>query len=263
MLFSNTVLVSAAAFVCGMALSGCNAVHEPVEVSELLQSLTKAVEKDGRKVETYALQSPRDIDSFPLIKEVCSTTFDRPGYEYDGTMMRIKINKSGYNLSGAQLYRHEYAICFGFYPAPEGQTQRALYVQYLGTIKSDHASMISKIAEIAGGYEGLLLDSKYHVEGINVTQNDWHNVPRKAYTDETSKVQYFKMNPVEMKAVHRYAAEKFTDLMGFELLDLTLRTQGDQFTISEVDKFVVKHSMNPNAGRTAASTGKGNDNPAV
>ena len=242
----QSVLSAATAFACGLILTGCNAVHEQVDTPALMKSMKKSVSEDSRQVQSLNMPTPINIGDFPLLKEVCDNTFDHQDYKYDGSMMRIKINKGGYNLGDDLLYKHEYALCMDFYPVAEGQTQEALYVQYFGT-NAGYGSIIDKIAEITGGVNGLLIDSGYHLPSKTITENGWSSVPRKTYKDETSKVQYLKMDPLEMKAVNKYDADKYKNLMGFEFLHVDVTRVNGQLVVTDVKIAEIHHSMEKQA----------------
>ena len=244
MMVKSVILATAAAF-WGIAIMGCNATHEKVDPQGLYNTMLEKLAKSG-KVEDYQIQTPLNLDDYPILKEACEDVFNQPNYIYNGDKMRIKINKHGYNMdTEAVLYRHQYGLCFDFYPVEEGKTQEAVYVQYFGTIRSSAKDMVKMITKVAGGFEALLQDSGFHMTNLNVAENGWPAVNRENYNTETKKVQYLKMDPVEMNAINKYDADKFKDFMGFEFVHVFITRVNGQIKVSEVKTAAIHHILKP------------------
>ena len=128
MISLKSIVVICATAACSLAITGCNAVHDEVSVAALYDSMKKDLGKESRNVEKLDISRPFTLEDFPVLKEVCENMFDKPDYKYDGVMMRIKINKDAYKLDGGMMYRHQYGLCFDFYPVAEGQKQEAVFV---------------------------------------------------------------------------------------------------------------------------------------
>lgn len=240
-MFINIAIVSAV----GLFVSGCNQGYPAVDNKGLLKSLEKSLEETGVTAKTN-LQAPLDIANYPLLQEVCSNEFNRPDYEYDGQMMRTRLVKFGYKMpvgDSAMIYRHEMAACFTFYPVGEGEKQGAVYVKYLATIDASAAEMIPAIKAVAGGINGLLLDSGFHVDAT-VLENGWSQIETEQFLKETSRVQYLKMNPIEMKAVNKYDAEKYKDLLAFEMISVNVTRTAGVLQIADTDIAIFENAMN-------------------
>lgn len=215
--FYTSVLVAAS-----LALWGCSPTKDPVTAAAVLKSMKKDINSTSEDAVSANVTSLL-LSSYPILEEVCSNVFKTPNYSFDGDKLRFKLTKLAYKLpvedmANSQLYRHQYGICFDFYPSTSYEVvQEALYVSYLGTIASDVDKMNVTVNSIPGGYAALLSDAGFHT-GLEFTENGWTSVEKKAYSDETNAVQYLKMNPLDMKVLNKYGGEKFSKLMAFEFV---------------------------------------------
>ena len=221
-MFFRNALVSIALIAGSSTLWGCNS-GKAVPASAVLASLTKDVNKTSTAAVQTPVSSPVVLADYPLLQEVCTNTFKTANYKFDGEKMRFKVNNFAYKAPveghpNSLLYRHQYAVCFDFYPVSSSeQVQEALYVTYLGTIASDPKLMTEMVASVAGGYQALLSESGFHT-GLSFSQNGWPSLLNKTYSDETSAVQYLKMNPLDMKVLNKYGGQKYDKLMAFEFV---------------------------------------------
>jgi hypothetical protein len=240
-MFINVALVSAVGFI----VSGCNQGYPAVDSKGLLMSLEKSLEETGVPAKT-SLQAPLNIETYPLLQEVCNNEFNRASYEYDGQMMRTRLVKFGYKMpvgDSGMIYRHEMAACFTFHPVKESERQEAVYVKYLATIDASAAEMLSAIKQVPGGINGLLLDSGFHIDAA-VTENGWSEIENEKFLKESSRVQYLKMNPIEMKAVNKFDAEKYKDLLAFEMISVNVTRVGGVLQIADTDIAIFENAMN-------------------
>ena len=249
LMFIRTLISATGAVACAFVVTGCNTVHKEVDVNGLLRSLRKELSAQSDNVQKLNMTTSMSIESFPLVKEVCENTFAKPNYSFDGSKMRIKVNKHGYKLpngenGGAMLYRHQYAVCFDFYPVAEAAYQEAVFVQYMGTIKAGFGEVFKTIQTITGGHMGLLQDAQFHLN-TTVANSTWGAIAGKNYTEETNRVQYLKVSPLEMKTVNKYDAEKYKDLMAFELLHVNVTRVNGELQIATVAQAVVEHAFSP------------------
>ena len=225
------------------ALSGCNSTHSKVGVSDFFSKMQSQLTKSSGNIEITNLSTPLNISDYPLMSEVCNESLATVDYKYDGDMMRVKVVKHAYELGGDTLvYRHEYAVCFGFYPPEEGARQEVAYVKFLATLKGSAGEAISRINQIQGGVVGLLSDSKFRIP-LNATDSTWAEVPMKEYPDETSRVQFLKMNPLDMNAVNKYDAEKIQDLLAFEFVHANVSRLGNVLQLEDVEIAVFQNAM--------------------
>lgn len=242
MLFNSAVFASAA-----LIISGCNkSGYAPVDARSMLTNLEKTMAKSSSNVVKTSMPQTLTIDDFPLLKTACTKEFKEPDYEFDGQMLRTTVVKSGYIMpvsDSSLIYRHEVATCFDFYPVAEGEKQEAVYVTYLATIDSSIGDMVPAIQAVDGGVDGLLLHSGFHMD-LNVPANGWGNVEPKTYNDETKSVQFLKMDNIEMNAVLKYDAEKYKDMLAFEVLSVNVTRKNGDIQIADVDIAIVENGMN-------------------
>ena len=220
MFLKQTFYVSAV-LASTSTLWGCGSGDKSSSTSDILTSMQKDIQKSGTPT-TSDVSAPVSLENYSLLQEVCSNAFKTANYKFSGDKMRFKLKKAAYNLPyegkpDAKLYRHQYGICFDFYPAASGEIQEALYVSYLGTISADVEGMKTAVSSVSGGYEALLADASFHTN-LTSTDNGWPNVSLKVYSDETSAVQYLKMNPLDMKVMNKYGGQKYDNLMAFEFV---------------------------------------------
>ena len=240
MLF-KTAVRSSAVCALGLIVSGCGSSGYPaVDTPALYESLVKDLKAP---VIATDMDTPLNITAFEALEVVCNNEFENRNYEFDGVTMRAKVYKYGYKMPSvsedAILYRHEYAVCHTFYPVNEHAVQEAVYVKYLATIDSTAANMMVGIHAVEGGLNGLLQHAGFHRQ-VDVPANGWSQIDTVTYK-ETSKVQYLKMNPIEMMAVHKYDAEKFKDLLAFEMVSANVTRVDGKIVFSNVDIATVQN----------------------
>lgn len=223
-------------------ISGCNSSHARVGVSDFLVSMEEQLSKSGNVVKTN-ISTPLSIADYPLIAEVCKASLPTPNYNFDGDMMRIKVVKHAYDISGdSRVYKHEYAVCFNFYPPEEGAKQEVAYVKFLASMKSSAKKVSADIKKIGGGVEGLLEHSDFNIP-LTVVNSTWAQVTVKDYPDETSRVQFLKMSPLEMNAVNKYDSDKYKDLLAFEIVYANISLAGADFQFEDVQIAIVENAM--------------------
>jgi hypothetical protein len=113
----------------------------------------------------------------------------------------------------------------------------------LATIDASAAEMLSAIKQVPGGINGLLLDSGFHIDAA-VTENGWSEIENEKFLKESSRVQYLKMNPIEMKAVNKFDAEKYKDLLAFEMISVNVTKVGGVLQIADTDIAIFENAMN-------------------
>jgi hypothetical protein len=241
-------MIFTTALFAGVSLiaTGCNSGYSPVDAHAMLENLEKTLAKSSGNIVKTPISQPVKLEDFPLLKDACENSFDTPYYSFDGKMLRTKVVKSGYVMpvsDSSLIYRHEVATCFDFYPVEEGQRREAVYVKFLGTIDSGSGDMIPAIKAIDGGIDGLLVHSGFHVD-ITVPSNGWGNVQAKSYDKETKRVQYLKMDEIEMNSILKYDAEKYKDLLAFEVLRVYVTKKSGEIQIAYVDMAIVENGMN-------------------
>jgi hypothetical protein len=236
--------VGAAVAIC-VAISGCNSGYPAADSRDLLVSMESNLKKVNENPTRIEMTRPIKLEDFPILSMVCADTFKTPNYQYKGQTMRSKLQKFAYKMpnTDGNIYRHELAVCFDFYPVAEGQKQEAVYIKYLGTLDSKASTMITAIKEIEGGVDGLLQDSGFHIPGLTVPSSAWSTLDSDHYTKERTDVQYLKMNPIEMKAVSAYDAEKYKDLLAFEMVRVNVTNVGGVIQIADVDFAIVQNAM--------------------
>lgn len=241
MLFNTTVAVAVS-----IVFSGCNSGYPAVDAQGMYESLEKGLGKSSTNVVKTDITESFKLEDFPLLQEVCVNKFTKhENYQYEGTMMRSRLVKFGYNMpvsDASMIYRHELATCSSFYPAKEGEIQEAVYVKYLATIDTKFSDMMPAIKAVEGGIDGLLQHSGFHMS-LDVPSNKWNEVDSRAYTEETKEVQYLKMDPIEMVAILKYDAEKYKDLLAFEFVRLNVTMKNGAIQIENVDIATIQNGM--------------------
>jgi hypothetical protein len=231
-----------------MFLAGCNdSSYDPVDARVMFSNLEKQVSKASSNVVKTDIKTPLSLKDFPLLQEVCQNNFKTSEYKYDGVMLRTLVSKYGYDMpvsDSSMIYRHEVATCSSFYPVSEGETQEAVYVKYLATIDSTRDEIMPAAKAIPGGVEGLLKHSEFHLDLDGVEENGWTAVKARNFPEETKNVQYLKMDTIEMNAILKYDAEKYKDMLAFEMLRVNVTRNGTDFEIKDVDIAVVENGMN-------------------
>lgn len=223
-------------------ITGCNSSHSRVGVSDFFVSMEEQLAKSGNVVKTN-ISTPLSIADYPLITEVCKASLPTPNYQFDGDMMRIKVVKHAYEVSGdSKVYKHEYAVCFNFYPPAEGVKQEVAYVKLLASMKSGAKKVTADVKKIGGGVEGLLETTRFNIP-LTVANSTWSQVTRKDYPDETSRVQFLKMSPLEMNAVNKYDSDKYKDLLAFEIVYANISLAGSDLKFEDVQIAIVENAM--------------------
>ena len=204
-------------------MSGCSKKLKSVLPDELEATLEKKISNGGaRDISSSALEQPVKLADYPLLREVCSAKFDSASYQFEGDKLRFKLNRYAYKMpvegyKNSQVYRHEYAVCFDFWPTNSTvPVQEAVYVQYLAAKSSDYLLLVPAILSTQGGYQGLLADSGFH-NGVTVADNAWSKIERKTY-EEADRVYFLKMEVLNMKVLNSYNAEKYDDVLAFEFV---------------------------------------------
>jgi len=227
-------------------VSGCSSGYPAVDTPALLTSLEKDLADTTKNSVKVDIATPVEITSFPMLELVCNDVFKTKDYQFDGVMMRAQVLKSGLKMpvgkDGSIIYKHEYAVCRTFYPVAEGAKQEAVYVKYLATIDATAAEMIPAIKNVEGGVDGLLQHTGFHLP-LTVAVNGWSQIETATYK-ETADVQYLKMDPIEMAAVNKYDAEKFKNLLAFEMVSANVTMVGGKIVFDHVDIAVVENGMN-------------------
>ena len=231
-----------AAFIAN-TISGCDSSHSRKDVSSFFASMESQLAKTTGAVTKTEISAPLNVTDYPLITEVCNSSLPTPNYRFNGDMMRIKVVKHAYEISEeSQVYRHEYAVCFGFYPPGEAAKQEVAYVKFLAGLKAGADKVIGEIKQVSGGVDGLLFDSKFNIP-LNPIDSKWSGVTAKEYSDETQRVQFLKMSPLEMSTVNKYDADKYKDLLAFEFVYANVSKSGNDFKFEEVQIAVVENAM--------------------
>lgn len=235
----------AAVVAVSLIVSGCNSGYPAVDARGMYASLEEALAKSSSQVVKTDMPQPFTLADFPLLDEVCNNQFKTENYKYEGSMIRSRLIKFGYNMpvsESSMIYRHELATCSSFYQVAEGESQEAVYVKYLATVDSSFGEMMPAIKKVQGGIDGLLQHSGFHLS-FKVPTNDWSNVDSKTFSEETKAVQYLKMDPIEMKAVLKYDAQKYKDLLAFEFVHLNVTKKDGVIQIANVDVAIVQNGM--------------------
>jgi len=248
--------VSIAAFV-----SGCSPALKVVTMEGLQGSLNKTITKEGtRSTTTTDISASVTVDDFPLLKEVCGSSYNKSAtYDFDGSMMRFKLNHYSYKvpLEGypdSGLYVHNYAVCSSFYALPNGTnaTQEAVTVRYIGASRSNYEAVLAKIDTISGGAPGLLLDAGFHT-GAAVENNSWPSVERKTFDPEN--LLYLKMEEMNMKVINQYDGDEFGDILAFEYVHANVtRNAGGEFSFAPDYTAIIQEVFTPRVKAAVAQT---------
>jgi hypothetical protein len=213
------VTYSAAVAVAAI-ITGCSPALKTVTMTDLQKSLNETITQDGKRpVATRNITVT--MDDYPLLKEVCDAKYAKASeYEFDGTMLRFKLNHYSYKVPlekypDSGIYVHNYAVCSSFFPLENGskETQEVVTVRYIATSRSNYKDILTKIATIEGGYQGLMLNAGFHT-GATVPTNGWASLNTTTFDKEN--LLYLKMEALNMKVINKYDGEKFDDILALE-----------------------------------------------
>ncbi len=236
----------------GAAITGCAPTPKSVSMAELQGSLNKMVTGKGkREVGTVDISSNITLADLSLVAEVCQATYtSNPNYQFDGTMMRFKLDHYAYlfpvdNHADSKLYVHNYAVCSSFYPSQtESDVKQVVAVRYIGTQKSNYDAVVKKISTVEGGYQGLLQDAGFNT-GVSVIPNGWVNITRKNFDREDQL--FLKMAVLNMEIINKYDGEKFDDMLAVEYVYANVSSVNGSLTIQGTPVAIIQEVFSPSS----------------
>jgi hypothetical protein len=230
--------LAVAGAVCMSVLSGCSKKLKTVSAESQQSKMYSELKSTDKEITTTNLTSLVPISNYPLLQEVCKDTYKRsPSYSFDGTKMRFKMQRFSYkvpvpNMPESSIYSHTYAVCFDFYALNKTSTpsyQEAVFVHYLASKDTKLDTLLDTIHATPGSGSGLLLDAGFHTGDTSPVPNGWTDIARKTYPDDSTEVQYLKMEALHMGVINTFSGSKYDDLLAYEFVhgNVTLNDNGE------------------------------------